>query len=77
VIRFVVDLNAAAWNDAVVEVIGLGQNAANGWSLLGTVYDDLTGLVNHTKVSGVDLLQWNLREADEQVLDAEASDARM
>jgi hypothetical protein len=56
----VTDLNAA-----IVATIGYGQKLANGWSLTGSVCDELEGLVStagnhHISIAGVTMLTWRV-----------------
>ena len=48
------------WNDAVVEVIGLGQRVAFGWLLSGHVADDLSGWAQKARTSGITAVHWTL-----------------
>jgi len=61
VIDFELPLNSEAWNDAVVEVIELGQHFAVGWQLFGTIQHDLDAISNQTSITGVVMAQWFLR----------------
>ena len=52
-------------NAAIVTVIGHGQKLAKGWSLGGSVYDELEGLVSkaghhHISIAGVTMLTWRV-----------------
>ncbi|MBV9927872.1 MAG: hypothetical protein JOZ96_22825 [Acidobacteria bacterium] len=60
VVSFAVGLEHAEWNDAVVEVIALGQRVAHGWALSGSIEDDPDGWSNRTSVAGVESIQWTL-----------------
>jgi hypothetical protein len=53
--------HAERWNDAVVEVIDLGQRIAFAWTLNGSVLDDLSGWTTKSRVSGVTAVEWILR----------------
>lgn len=57
-----VALEATSWNDAVVEVISLGQSVGYAWSLRGSVRDDLQGDCMSGRIAGIEGLQWHLRK---------------
>jgi len=57
---FTVPLEAASWNDAVVEVIALGQSVGYAWSLRGSVLDDVAGDCMKSRIAGINGLQWHL-----------------
>lgn len=63
VVSFVIGLEHARWNDAVVETIALGQRVGHGWALSGSVEDDPGGWSNRTNVAGVESITWNLMRA--------------
>lgn len=49
-----------SWNDAVVEVIRLGQLLAAEWRITGTVAYDLTAHSRKATMPGVESIQWQL-----------------
>lgn len=56
----VVDANAL-----IVAAIGCGQILATGWTLLGSVHDELEGLAstagrNHISIAGIAMLTWHV-----------------
>ena len=57
-----VALEATSWNDAVVEVISLGQSIGYAWSLRGSVLDDVAGDCMAGRIAGIEGLQWHLRK---------------
>ncbi len=60
VIEYHIPLMSINWNDAVVEVIELGQRFAHSWYLLGDVRERPNAIANKTSVSGVDMAEWEL-----------------
>ena len=58
VIEFDVALASQAWNDAVVEVIELGQRFATGWQLVGSIERDPQAISNQPCVAGVVMAVW-------------------
>ena len=60
-------LSGATHNDAVVEVIALGQRVGYSWTLTGDVFGDLDGWSNKARVSGVTSLHWQLSYDDQGV----------
>lgn len=61
-ITFAVPLANESWNDAVVELIDLGQRIGYEWQLAGSVLDDAEGRSQKSRVSGIEVLRWNLRK---------------
>ena len=59
-IAFDVALASQAWNDAVVEVIELGQRFAIGWQLVGNIKRDSQAISNQTHVARVKVAEWRL-----------------
>lgn len=57
---FQTSLAGTTHNDAVVEVIALGQRVGYSWTLTGDVFGDLDGWSNEARVSGVTSLHWQL-----------------
>jgi hypothetical protein len=51
---------AERWNDAVVEVIELGQRIASDWKLAGNIACDPSGWTTRSRVSGVSAIHWVL-----------------
>lgn len=60
VVSFTTDLEHARWNDAVVEAIALGQRVGHGWTLSGSVEDNVSGWSNRTNIAGVESIEWSL-----------------
>jgi hypothetical protein len=58
---FSIDISALSWNDAVVEVIDLGQRVGYDWQLLGSILDDAEAISGKTRLSGVKFIQWGLQ----------------
>jgi hypothetical protein len=61
-VRFAVPLQHASWNDAVVELIDLGQRVGYEWELRGSILDDAEAASGRPRISGVQAIQWNLRK---------------
>jgi hypothetical protein len=62
---FYVRLVATTWNDAVVEIIELGQRVARAWELTGSIVDEIEASSNRPRVAGVSMITVSLRrEAD-------------
>jgi len=61
VIDFELPLVSETWNDAVVEVIQLGQCFAVGWQLFGSIKRDPDAISNQTAIAGVVMAQCVLR----------------
>ena len=63
-VMFEVDMKSSRWNDAVVEVIELGQKIGDGWTLNGSVMQDPQGWSNRPSgVAGIISISWILSEA--------------
>ncbi len=60
VVTFQVTLASQTWNDAVVEVIALGQRVAYGWFMTGSITDDPSATTNQISVAGVTMAEWRL-----------------
>jgi hypothetical protein len=60
VVTYQVALTSRAWNDAVVEVIALGQRFAYGWYISGTITQDPSATADRTSVAGVTMTEWHL-----------------
>jgi hypothetical protein len=58
VVAFWVELESQAWNDSVVELIGLGQRVGHGWILSGDILVDPSGWSNEPSVSGARSIRW-------------------
>jgi hypothetical protein len=61
-ITFQVPLESKSWNDAVVELIALGERVGYAWQLMGSILDDPEGRSYKSRVSGVLAIQWSLRK---------------
>ena len=48
-----------AWNDFVVDVIGLGQKVASDWILTGNVQADPSGWSTRCRISGITAVSWD------------------
>jgi hypothetical protein len=48
------------WNDAVAEVIELGQRVGHEWILSGDVRSDLSGWSNRPSMPGITSIEWIL-----------------
>lgn len=64
VAAFVLEMEAIAWNDQVVEVIALGERVGRGWILTGDVFRAPDGWSNEASVSGVTSIGWSLAKAE-------------
>ena len=63
VVMFEVKMESSRWNDAVVEVIELGQRIGEGWTLNGSVKQDLQGWSNRPSgAAGIISISWILSE---------------
>ena len=60
VVAFQVILASQGWNDAVVEVIALGQRVAYGWYMTGSIMDDPSATANQVSVAGATMVEWQL-----------------
>lgn len=58
-------LSATTWNDAVVEVIELGQRVARAWELTGSIVDEIEASSNRPRVAGVSMITVSLRREAE------------
>ena len=61
VIRFIIELESDGWNDQIIEAFRIGQRAAAGWSLIGSVIDDPGGWSSSVSDSGVVAMEWSFR----------------
>jgi hypothetical protein len=70
VVTYAVPLQSREWNDAIVEVIDLGQRFAHGWCLSGAITQDPSASAHQTSVAGVSMAQWWLMtEHDEPTVE--------
>jgi hypothetical protein len=60
IVAFQIILASQEWNDAVVEVIALGQRVAYGWYITGSILEDSSATSNKVSVAGATMVEWQL-----------------
>jgi hypothetical protein len=63
-------LNSSSWHEAVFELIEVAQSCGHSWRLLGFVHDDFSLLTTESSISGITMIECNIRQESEPKLDA-------
>lgn len=60
-----------SWNDYLVEVLQLAQTIGNGWLITGDVRQECSAWCNRPRVSGVQTIEWSIRQRAETEKESE------